>query len=622
MHNTEPKIIKSEGRYFFILLLACFVFLLPSRLIGQIKIVPLPQNAGKFVKEGRLIGHGRYSSTKATNDTLSLPFWEDFSTSWGVPDSNKWAEGHDVLVNGSFAINPPTLHVATFEGTRANGTGYGNEDAGFGDVLTSKNIDLSSLNPSDDAYLSFFWQQQGYGEDPEPNDYILLEFKATDSTWSEVWRASGDEMANSEDFTQAIIRVEEAFFLKNFQFRFRQNGRLNGPFDTWHIDYIYLDTARSLQDQYYEDRAFIQEPTSPLGSFSAVPLQHFLNSPKALTGIAATLYNLSNTATDVTITGAMRYVDSTTTIAPQTLSIPSQTATDYTVPSIDADFIQTDSSEIALTIELFITDSPDKIMDGGINYLSNDTIRATYHLSDFYAFDDGTAEYGYGIHQTRGRIGTRYILEEQDRLTHIDICFPTVGASSAGQQIEIFVLKHLGEPDEQELYTGLYTIQSTDSINRFQSIKLNRPVSVSDTIYIGFRQSVDEFIPIGLDRNTESAGNVFYNTTGIWQNDSTLQGNLMIRPRFSEVSLPTGIQAQHKKPLVRMYPNPGNGQIWIEGTFETVRVLDMIGRLRMIIKGTGYKTKTEVDLSSLEKGVYIFNIRAKGKQRAERVIVY
>src|SRR5699024_7793213 len=107
----------------------------------------------------------------------------------------------------------------TFDGTRANGSGYGNADAGFGDVLTSKNIDLSSLIPSDSVYLSFFWQQQGYGEDPESNDFILLEFKETDSTWTEVWRASGDETANSEDFTEVMIRVEEAFFLKNFQFR-------------------------------------------------------------------------------------------------------------------------------------------------------------------------------------------------------------------------------------------------------------------------------------------------------------------------------------------------------------------------------------------------------------------
>src|SRR5699024_9936638 len=99
-------------------------------------------------------------------------------------------------------------------------------------------------------------------------------------------------------------------------------------------------------------------------------------------------------------------------------------------------------------------------------------------------------------------------------------------------------------------------------------------ISVSDTIYIGFRQSVDEFIPIGLDRNTESARNIFYNTTGIWENDSTLTGNLMIRPRFSEVSLPTGIHPQQHKPLVRIFPNPVNGQVWIEGTFETVNVMD------------------------------------------------
>ena len=51
-------------------------------------------------------------------DTLSLPFWDDFSTSLLTPDSTKWLYGEHVNVNQGRGLNPPSINVASFDGTK------------------------------------------------------------------------------------------------------------------------------------------------------------------------------------------------------------------------------------------------------------------------------------------------------------------------------------------------------------------------------------------------------------------------------------------------------------------------------------------------------------------------
>src|SRR5262245_4981164 len=53
---------------------------------------------------------------------ISLPFWDDFSfvTENHAVDS-LWVNNAQVLVGDGQAINPPTIHVATFDGLNQNG---------------------------------------------------------------------------------------------------------------------------------------------------------------------------------------------------------------------------------------------------------------------------------------------------------------------------------------------------------------------------------------------------------------------------------------------------------------------------------------------------------------------
>jgi hypothetical protein len=116
---------------------------------------------------------------------LTLPFFDDFSVSKVYPDKNKW-EDNFVYVNKHFAFSPPNIGVATFDALDAKGKVY--EDANWidfiADHLTSNPIRTDSLfepvarklSPSDSVYLSFYYQPQGRGNDPEPWDTLLLQF--------------------------------------------------------------------------------------------------------------------------------------------------------------------------------------------------------------------------------------------------------------------------------------------------------------------------------------------------------------------------------------------------------------------------------------------------------------
>jgi hypothetical protein len=116
---------------------------------------------------------------------MPLPFIDDFSVSNVYPDQQKW-EDNFVYVNQHFAYGPPNIGVATFDVLDSKGRVY--EDAQWkpsviADYLTSNRIRTDSvfspfvrkLTPADSLYLSFYYQPQGRGDDPEPMDTLLLQ---------------------------------------------------------------------------------------------------------------------------------------------------------------------------------------------------------------------------------------------------------------------------------------------------------------------------------------------------------------------------------------------------------------------------------------------------------------
>jgi len=152
-------------------------------------------------------------------DTVSLPFIDDFAyySRSTKPDRKLWMDDY-VFINNDYPIHPPSNGVATFDALDANGNVYQNTALTFpADTLTSCPIDLGVSGLSN-VYLSFFYQPQGHGDNPEPGDSLILQFKSpVTERWRTIWHTPG---APTHPFKQVLLPVEGEYLRKGFQFRF------------------------------------------------------------------------------------------------------------------------------------------------------------------------------------------------------------------------------------------------------------------------------------------------------------------------------------------------------------------------------------------------------------------
>ncbi|HET9487953.1 MAG TPA: hypothetical protein VFO54_10975, partial [Chryseosolibacter sp.] len=239
-----------------------FVFIILSHTsFGQLQRHPI----GRSISAGGTIKQNSTGRTKQA-PPLVLPFFEDFSKPFktGFADTSLWENNFNVWINDGMGVHPPTINVATFDALDSSGVAYNANDVlltGYTDTLTSKPIDLSESNLSlaerPTVYLSFFYQWQGNVEAPDENDFLQLDFKtAEEGGWKSVMTIFPKAEPDATVFYDTIIRIAgDEYFHDRFQFRFRSFGRLSGPYDTWHVDYIYINKNRNINDMSFPDRA-------------------------------------------------------------------------------------------------------------------------------------------------------------------------------------------------------------------------------------------------------------------------------------------------------------------------------------------------------------------------------
>ena len=89
-------------------------------------------------------------------------------------------------------INPPSINVATFDGLDSAFLPYSQQvlTNGLRDSLVSQAIKLGvpgvAVGERNSVYLSFFYQWQGNGEAPDPDDYLQVEFRNDLGQWEKV----------------------------------------------------------------------------------------------------------------------------------------------------------------------------------------------------------------------------------------------------------------------------------------------------------------------------------------------------------------------------------------------------------------------------------------------------
>lgn len=576
----------------------------------------------------------------AFSQTLQLPFFEDFSTTTGpYPDSKLWING-GTFVNNTFAINQPGKYVTTFDGRNAKGVPYNYINQlsyGGTDSLTSRPINLEASVAADSLYLSFYWQAKGIGELPDEDDTLIVSFLNKSKKWIPVWKQQGN--VKSDLFFQQLIAIKDTAYLHaNFQFRFEAKGRQSGAFDTWHVDYIYLNKNRSRTDIYSKDIACTRFTSSYLRRYSAMPLRQYLVNPAAEVNdtVRAEMFNLQPIG-DFTryawkiedvVSGRVYYDAPGTSFG----SLPPKiTGTRQLVFQPVTSF---NSNRAILKFQFNITTSDAFQPDlPGFDLTVNDSISTYTILDDFYAYDDGTAEIGADFDQNLGKVAVQYVLSKPDSIGAVMINFSPYfnNPATAKQNFILEILDNEKGRPGKTLYQ-----ESGDSVravygntpNYFKTYSLKRNVAIKDTFYVSWTKLTQEVIAVGVDKNTPRfASKIFYNNGTSWLRNTSLKGSLMVRPVLAtkpavvDPGMPSGgITATEKpfgEPLV-IYPNPTSGVLkWNVQGIRHISIFDASGREIIARKVEGQ----ELNISNLPDGLYFINFSDGRKNLIQKIMV-
>lgn len=560
----------------------------------------------KLLAEHRDESKKSLKASAALPDTISLPFIDDFSHMGIYADTALWTDSA-VFINSDFPVNPPTIGVATFDGINKYGGQYNPSLTSYGeaDTLTSKPIDLNFPNDTT-IWLSFFYQPLGLGSNMQVRDSIYLEFFGSDSAWHYAWSKKGS--VSSLPFAQAIINIRDSIYLfSGFRFRFINKASLYGMLDQWNLDYVRLDKNRSITDTVIvNDVAFVKRGLSTLKKYQSVPYKHYKNDPVAAmdTSKSILLRNLDTAATS--INHVMEFllddfsVDYST--GPSSVSISgSSTATSQkNFPSHQ--FPSLPGLDSLLNYTRNINTSSD-------TNTTNDTLLERQEMYNYYAYDDGTAEAGYGIQSaTSGaQIAYKFDLLMPDSLRAVQMRFVYGNSYVALSLFNIVMWSSVIPANGQTVLLYSQHPYYEDTINGFHTYRLDNPLYIPGGIfYIGWEQLDNSFLNIGLDKNINSNANMFFNVSGNFQN-SSIAGSWMIRPVFGKelpgVASVGNVNAAENK--ISVYPNPASDFILIKNNSATgekffFRIFDVTGRT----VANGEVKGQRFNVSNLGNGIY------------------
>jgi hypothetical protein len=567
-----------------------------------------------------------YSKNNRLSQAPSLlPFWDDFSKK-GV-DTTKWInEGATQSFTVGYA--PPSYGVLLLDGVDERGRPYSNVlvAQGITDKITSVPINLSGLSEveKNTVFFSFFWQSGGRGEMPDFNDDLSLFFLDTTDNWINVWSMQPGEQFI---FTPEIIQVTEEFQHENFQFRFQISGRASGPFDSWLVDYVYLNKNRNPNDLSFPDRALTKTNVRPLGRFSAIPLFELnQNSNEIWTNSGNEFKNLENRFRAMEYSVVLRNkadnsivknINNNTPFNPVPLANERRSFDSNSFNVINLPSEETDYELITyLTTgdkNLFQIINGDTVFFDNIDLKMNDTVKTIIPIRDFFAYDDGNVDYSAGINQRNGMLANRFEVSNAAFVKGISINFTNF--TQANSIVDLMIWRNL---DENPIYVKEVFITEKPSLSDFSYYELEENIRVEDIFFVGFTQFTNDFVYVGLDKTFDNGKEVFFNVTGSWQQNEIVEGSLMIRVHLSEN--PVEEQEAQSELGFKLFPNPVTDWLNLEGDIDDYMVYDPYGRQLNLPMEINEKGKM-INFAGLQKGVYLVNIVQNNESKSIRVLV-
>ncbi len=476
-----------------------------------------------------------------------------------------------------------------------------------------------------------------------PCDSIF--YTVTDTTWYHVWSTPGQELQsfmeenNGNYFRQVMIPVTNLrYFSPNFFIRFsnyasivnssQANGR--GNEDNWNIDLVYLNIGRSLLDTGHPLVCFSGQAPSFLKRYKSMPYKHYRsNSTMALNEqIQLHIANLDCQPRNINyfyrvdqVGGGQSY-----TYGHAACEAP---------PYQEAGFLTCSGEQAALACP-FVAQTFSILTDRDTtSYLIRHYVSDTscnpplvdslvYHQGfyNYFAYDDGIPEQGYGVEPAGSCFAVKFDLTTPDTIAGVQLLFNHTLRDANDDYFDIVIWKdNNGHPGKEITGLNNQKVRWSDHIFEYVYYPLNnQAVIASGTIYVGIEQQGAEIINIGFDKSTDNSAYNFYNSNGSWL-QSQLPGSLCIRPVVGK-SYYIGLKdTDTEETALQLFPNPASSTLHLGGIgsnrLASIDLYDLTGRLLQHLE-----YQTEISVSEFTDGLYFINITTDdGKVLAKKFMV-
>jgi len=546
-----------------------------------------------------------------------------------------WESDH-AYINGTYPIDPPTIGVASFDGMDRDGWPYDAENPnteGIADVLTSVPLNWPpNTDPADSVYISFFYQPQGRSGDSQvdPSDSLRLEFYSPgQDSWFVEWSTPYTAL---QPFRQAMVPIVYAGYLQDgFRVRFSNRATLGGPVDHWHVDYVRIGLNRSVTDTLLQDVAYVYPANTLLAPWTSVPLAKYNADPAHYM------------AASVEQTQCNRYnVDALITYGHEMATDCGNSATRDDGGNVFGNALSAFTSSHAINsgpqpytydlggcpgaafaeVKFWTMANPDALRH-------NDTTAFVQEISNYYSYDDGSAELGYSLNTNGARLAYRFDTQGQDSLRAVRMYFDpifTYGDIPNDPRDGNFLITVWQDLNSAPIFQNI-TFSSPEyrpwGPDHFVEYALDSTIAVGGTFYVGWTQTNAVKMNLGMDMNRVNNDRMFYNTGNAWQ-QSAIQGSWMLRPvMVSAVDPFAGIDDRRSAISMELFPNPAADEVRLRFTGDAPAAIELLDATGRRVAMERYRTDGIIAISGLADGLYVVRAQdAHGRPLAtERLIV-
>jgi hypothetical protein len=484
-------------------------------------------------------------------------------------------------------------------------------------------INLSGLTPEDSIYLVFHVQGGGLGNAPDADgilgaegDSLVLEFYSPlqEGQWARVWAIEGG--GSTSVFDTVFVNVSDFIYLQDgFRFRFKNYCTQHGALDHWHLDYVLLNDNISPSNFFYDEVAFQYSNNSLLNfGLTAMPWTHFQANPDLymrndITFMQRNLGITSNITSKCTIDyNNVTLFESNPDANTQSNGFSSFERTLSLNNFLYNTSVPVDTASFDVTVAFNPTDI----------HPQNDTMRFRQKFTNYYAYDDGTAERAYGLQDAGGKVAIRFNTPVDDTLLGAYIYFEPIQYLATDQSFILQTWEDVsGEPgnlltSEFDNFNFSLPHYYESGPNLFVYYGFTDPVFIpSGNFYIGTLQQSDVSLNFGLDKNTNAnSTQLLYQLQGtdVWT-PSSISGSVMIRPVFrSTLTDWVGMQTTEGDQTASLFPNPVHDEMHLRipdsNGFCEYTIFDITGKC--VLSGTANNQSiVRIPTDGLSQGSYL-----------------